>query len=79
MILYQKRYITTYVIIFIIAISVILFFRPYLFKSIKHFILNLNIEENLENRNLQVRKDPPISRVSVGPWNISTTIKKEKI
>jgi len=80
MIVYQKKYITTYVIIFIIvAITVILFFRPYLFKSIKHFILNLNIEENLENRNLQVRRDPHISMQSVGPWNISTTIKKENI
>jgi len=68
MAVYSKTKIFFFVILFVFF----LYIRPRLFQSIKHFISNFIVKENLKNRNLQVRKDPKISRVSVGPWNIST-------
>ncbi len=69
MAVYSKTKIFFFVILFILF----LYIRPHLFQSMKHFISKIIVKENLKNRNLQVRKDPKITRVSVGPWNISTT------
>ena len=69
MAVYSKTKIFFFVILFILF----LYIRPHLFQSMKHFISKITVKENLKNRNLQVRKDPKITRVSVGLWNISTT------
>lgn len=69
MAVYSKTKIFFFVILFILF----LYIQPHLFQSMKHFISKIIVKENLKNRNLQVRKDPKITRVSVGPWNISTT------
>lgn len=72
MIIYRKTYLVTFILIFTLLIIYFLFIEPSLFKSMKHFIPNFIMKETLKNRNLQVRRDPVITRVSVGPWNNST-------
>lgn len=75
MTVYRKTKIYFFVILFVLF----LYIGPYLFHSLKNFISNFIVKENLKNRNLQVRKDPKIPRVSVGPWNNSTTTNDDNI
>ena len=78
MTVYRKTKIYFFVILLTLFV-LFLYIRPYLFHSQKNFISNFIVKENLKNRNLQVRKDPKILRVSVGPWNNSTTTNDDNI